>query len=800
MRRFGYLGRTVNAGISPASRKRLAADTFRAVSRWIASDTWRQPLAALVLVALFGVWAVAQKSTDSPSKTLPARPKSHLRVVPPQKLGKLLPAQPEPDLVIREEPAAATPESNETGPVQSAPASQLPSRPTQVDKVPVHPAPSNTTVATPATAEPLPAKPAPTIPAEAKPIAQSAKPATPSPSLPAASPAREPSPAFTPEAEPALSVGTEGLKRRVDVIELRDVPLGEALRAFSEQAGFNMVASPEAQKVSVSLYLRNVTGEEALEALCKANDLWCRKDLRSGVLHVYTAKEYHRDLAGFREEQTEVFTLMYPNPADVAAAIHSIYGDRVVMDAQSQSDDAYQHRDERGQNPDPFQGAQGNGGGGRRQDPLSENRSARREGQVAQETAARERTKDLTPEEIEALEAEQQGRLKAEQQAIIQRMVQRRQASIFVTVIRPHNQLIVRTSDEKTMEQIRELVAKLDIPTPLVLLEVKILQVELGDGFHSAFDYQLPDGPSAAGGFTSGNVLPPHSDRRDAMLQVSTRDPRSAADTNAGAVRKDQFLFQVVNDNFRYRMQFLEDNNRVTTLATPLLLTANNEVSRLFVGEEVPINRSFSGPTPLVTGTGTAVPYAAGSTGLEFRPVGTTLLITPNINADRTVTLRVLQEVSEVQKNGANVLVPTNTGFANQAVDTVRSRTVSGTVVGKDAMTVAIGGLIRETVVEERAEVPPLGKLPVVGIFFRRQCCSQNVVGRSRQELVILIRPYVFQTPAESAAGSCQWMRDVSLHSMTAGPERTPRVSRANPPASEYQNKFRLHGLAPKTY
>ena len=56
-------------------------------------------------------------------------------------------------------------------------------------------------------------------------------------------------------------------------------------------------------------------------------------------------------------------------------------------------------------------------------------------------------------------------------------------------------------------------------------------------------------------------------------------------------------MFQFVNNNFRARMQLLENNNRVTTMATPLLLTANNEVSRLFVGSEVPVNRSRT-PAP----------------------------------------------------------------------------------------------------------------------------------------------------------------------------------------------------------
>ena len=114
------------------------------------------------------------------------------------------------------------------------------------------------------------------------------------------------------------------------------------MRLFSAQTGLNIVTSPEARKVSVSLYLRNVTPEAALDALCKSHDLWHKQDPASGVIRIYTAKEYQRDLSSFREEQTEVFTLLYPNPVDVATAIRSIYGDRVILNLQSQDQDVYQ--------------------------------------------------------------------------------------------------------------------------------------------------------------------------------------------------------------------------------------------------------------------------------------------------------------------------------------------------------------------------------------------------------------------------------------------------------------------------
>ncbi len=54
--------------------------------------------------------------------------------------------------------------------------------------------------------------------------------------------------------------------------------------------------------------------------------LFYRDDVESGIVQIYTVEEYEKDLGSFREERTEVFTLLYPNPLEVAYAIqgHSV--------------------------------------------------------------------------------------------------------------------------------------------------------------------------------------------------------------------------------------------------------------------------------------------------------------------------------------------------------------------------------------------------------------------------------------------------------------------------------------------
>lgn len=245
----------------------------------------------------------------------------------------------------------------------------------------------------------------------------------------------------------------------------------------------------------------------------------------------------------------------------------------------------------------------------------------------------------------------------------------------------------------------------------------------------------------------------------------------------------------------------LETKNRVTALASPLLLTANNEASRIFIGQQIPIVVGYgqSGLTGGTTvGTSTAI-QPAPQTQLEN--VGEGLVITPNINADRTVLLRISQQNSTTA-SGATIPVVTSSGSTLiLPITTINSQVVSSTIVAKDGLTVALGGLINETISDNRSQVPILGKLPIVGIMFR----NQNT-GKTRTETVVMICPYIFNTPQETAAVSADLVRELSLHPkspLSPGTLDTfgqQEILTASPPTSPLQTIFRFHSIDPKTY
>ena len=565
-------------------------------------------------------------------------------------------------------------------------------------------------------------------------------------------------PSFGPIADPAGMISGD-----VGYVQFSDLPLLEALRMLSDQTGNNYSASVEANKVRVNTMLSNVSSTSVVEEICKSHNLWFKRDEGSGILRIMTVPEFEKDLTGFREEKTEVFTLKYPNVPEVATAIADLYGDRVQLSFGAEDIDAGMRTDLQGRfdrfdllnnrtqgatgggsniignNVNGFGGNGGNfssfgqqngynssGSGLSGGNSFRQNSNNRRDRITDINSADDGSFRDLTSNQAERVQ-QALGAGGSSSAATVEALRQR-PTTIYVTASRRNSMVAVRTADALALTAIRQLVARMDVQTSLVLLEVQVVSIELGDEFQSAFDFQVADGTTLAS-FSRQNIGTP-----------------STGGIIGAGLNSDNMTFAVVSDNFRARMQLFQEKNRVKTLSTPTLLTANNEVSRLFLGEERPLVRGVSSQTIITDNNVATTP----NTTTEFRNVGNTLLITPNINADRTVTLRMVQENSFIKPRDGTI--PIVTGSSNGAVsvqdvkvDVVATRSVSGTFVAKDGLAIAVGGLIEDSSTNNRSQIPILGDIPGLGALFQR-----NNKGKSRREMVIIIRPHVMSTPADS--------------------------------------------------
>ncbi|MEM1210689.1 MAG: hypothetical protein AAGI68_00170 [Planctomycetota bacterium] len=543
-------------------------------------------------------------------------------------------------------------------------------------------------------------------------------------------------------------------------VRLEQVSLARAAEALGEAANANVVVSRTIANQPITLTLRGIKLPAALDAIAVSQGLVTRQDDASGVYFLATPDEIQRDLSAFRANQTEVFTLLYPNATDVVRAIGDVFGNRVIVTEPDDEDDQdLTDLENRFQRFDLLEGrsrgltsasgganvVSGSSLGNRFGNNSNNNSNNNQSDNTPSPRLDPDDFPNLTAEEARAVQQAIAGGgdAAAQAQALA---IARREALTFVTSIPRLNRIIVRSSDPQVLSDIAALIKRVDVPTPLVLLEVRVLRVLLNDGLSSDFDFAFQAG-DALGSFSRGEI--------DPSAAGSILPGGTGATLSAG-------IFQVVSDNFQGRLELLQSKGRVTSLATPILLTANGEVSRIFSGEQIPITIGFTEPQVIV-GDGATTTLAATPV-TELRDVGTDLLITANINADRTVTLRLLQETSTINEDGASILVPNVGGLTSETVDTVASQSASGTIVAQDGKLLAFGGLIEETESDTREQLPLLGDLPLVGFLFRRE--SSQI---SRNELIVMVRPYVLSTPVEGDAISRNLLESLNVHPYRPG-------------------------------
>lgn len=569
-----------------------------------------------------------------------------------------------------------------------------------------------------------------------------------------------------------FSANSLARSKRIKQIEFKDISVGNALRILSEQSHLNVVASRDAAEIHVTMFLRDVTALEVIDATAKTYNLWYQEDRRSNIVRLYTVREYRLEKVDFKKEDTEVFTLKNAkNALDFAETIENLFGrQRVNLSFGNNPQALIEDLTDRFELFDMIDGRTsivntniggGSRGSSSRNSSSRGNTSDRRNQRSNLNTGNRvnvpiDEYLQATGNVIDKVVTDKKAGLSnlllgsQEQSRGLMSAAIRHQAPIYVGVIGRQNRVLVRTRDADAMREIRKLHRKLDVESAMLMMEVKILSIDLSDGFNSLFDFKIK----------AGDVNIASIEQTGSITEKLTNAAANAALASAGAF-DPTLLATVVSKNFQARLELFEQEGRVTELATPMLLTANQEVSRIFVGEQQPIVTGYSASTNTsnaVGGVGTIFSSILVP-DTELKSIGTTLLLTPNINADRTVSIRLLVEQSTVADDQATIPVPLNNRLVDAKIDIVQERTFSGTVVGTDGTAVAVGGLIEELSADREKKVPILGDIPWLGFFFR-----ETTKVRARRELVVIIKPYIMGTPAEAEPVSRKILERNSVH------------------------------------
>lgn len=567
--------------------------------------------------------------------------------------------------------------------------------------------------------------------------------------------------------ETAIPAENEQDSDLMELLNLDDVTMEEAARLISTSTKKPIVVSKAASRVKVSIHLRNVSAETALKSLCQSSGLWYRKNSKDDMIHVMTAEEFKGMLQFDRSESVEVVQILYPSAKDVGDAIAKLYIDRVVwIDPKRNSGDQYSDISRALKRMDLL---------GRRgtfdisdsgdyssdsqdyYDDYDSDESRRNEaGRIAKADPSK-----INPNALESVVTMGEDNAGADLKL---NEILNTPGVVFISVLPENNCLMLRSVDPDAIREIRQLVKQLDKPVPQVLLEVKVLEVLLDDGKQRALDvlFSSNDG-SISGGFDNG-ILSAGGGQDILVPTPFDGDTGAGLVPQGSGINKQAAIFNAVNQNFKARLQLLATDEHVTELATPNLIVSNNESTALFIGTETTVMEKAQSTTTFNLSNETLVPVVSWQIDSPRRKIGTSLLLTPKIHADRTVTLRLLQEKSTLGQQTKNVYSGGSAGagseeqfFISQDVNLQRIVT---TVVGNDQDYMAIGGLIYEKAGKKKERVPGLSDIPVLGDFL----FSRVEETRERREVLIIVRPFVMLAPGEAQTISHDYLDKISQH------------------------------------
>jgi len=253
------------------------------------------------------------------------------------------------------------------------------------------------------------------------------------------------------------------------------------------------------------------------------------------------------------------------------------------------------------------------------------------------------------------------------------------------------NALIV-TDIPYNVNQVEELIKKLDTMTPQVMIEAKIVEVTLDRRDMFGFQWFVEENKGGHS-FRIGSYQTEGSPMGD----------------------RGEFLYSKISSKhpFESAIQALVIEGKANILSTPKILALDNESAQIIVGEDIPYQQTTSNEKGQILQS------------VSFRQVGIKLKVTPHINPDNFVMLDVKPEVSSLKEWAYGMPV-------------ISTKEATSQLVVKDGDTVVIGGIIDDQGTEKLNKVPFFGDLPFVGPLFRKKLTENRKI-----ELLIFITPSI---------------------------------------------------------
>lgn len=304
--------------------------------------------------------------------------------------------------------------------------------------------------------------------------------------------------------------------------------------------------------------------------------------------------------------------------------------------------------------------------------------------------------------------------------------------SVQITSDKPTNSLII-SAEKDEYAVIEDIIKRLDIPRAMVYIEALIMEVDITSGFGIGTEWiaggQISYGSDKeawAGGGWSGGGDTPYSIVSGIAGAAASGAVGLPQGFTMGIFGESIDIGGLTFQNIAAVAQFYRKDASIHILSTPQLLTTDNEEAFINVGKNVPYQ----------TKSGTTSTSETYNT-YEYKDVGITLKVTPQISKDRRIRLKIEQTLTKLDQAA-------NTGTDERP--TTFKREVNTTVIVHDKNTIVIGGLIDDSFSESESKIPCLGDIPGLGWAFKSMSR-----GREKTNLFIFLTPHVVKSPEEAA-------------------------------------------------
>jgi general secretion pathway protein D len=301
------------------------------------------------------------------------------------------------------------------------------------------------------------------------------------------------------------------------------------------------------------------------------------------------------------------------------------------------------------------------------------------------------------------------------------------EAPVRITADAATNAVIV-SATPADWATLRQVIQELDVRRPQVFVEAIILEATLNKMRALGVEFQATASLGGASGLAQANL---------GTLAGALTDPTSLAGLVLAAASNQKVRLPNGQEVPAHTalLTALENDTNLNVLSAPNLITTDNEEAEIVVGQNVPFVASRATSASNLQNLFTTI---------ERHDVGITLRLTPQITADDFVRLNLFEEVSALEPT-------TDAGDPNLVGPTTTIRSASTEVAAHDGQTVVIGGLLSDTVRGTETSVPYLGRIPVLGAFFRH-----NEDRRMKTNLLVFLTPHIIATDEQMAANSAR--------------------------------------------